>query len=251
MELKTASSIFSLPCLLLRITGVWANTARHTVTACPPDSSSSPSSLVHSNRPVAFHYTAACSETTAFLAFDARQAARSARRLKNSLMEYWSGIVRQAEMTKLAHEDEAARLLCIFCRNQHCKAKRCVHQSGATATCHHRGVLWSRGSPMLSKRACAALTAVMELSNLWYHSTWYTSPLSNGVCVLCHTEWWKRGYKINRSGTMWKTGDSQTLAVVEEWLYSLEVQFLLLIFFLFLKNCLKNGLELKIKHSVW
>lgn len=101
---------------------------------------------------------------------------------KNSLIEYWSGIVRQAEMTQVHTWEQGSSLLCIFCCNQLCRPKRCIHQSGITWPCHHCGELWSCGHQSC-QNTCGTVGTVMELSNPQYHSTCCTSPLSKGICV--------------------------------------------------------------------
>lgn len=68
-----------------------------------------------------------------FWAFALRSnRAAEGKKEKISLIEYWSGIVRQAEMTKFTHENKAASHCAVFCCNQLFRARRCIHQSGIT-----------------------------------------------------------------------------------------------------------------------
>ena len=78
--------------------------------------------------------------------------------------------------------EQGSSLLCIFCCNQLCRAKRCIHQSGITQPCHHCVELHSCGHQSC-QNTCDKAATVMELSNLHYLITCCTSPLGKGICI--------------------------------------------------------------------
>lgn len=111
---------------------------------------------------VLFFFRESSAPSLGFRCWESNRSAEGKK--KGSLIEYWSGIVRQAQMTQVRTWEQGSGPLCIFCCNQLRGAKRCIHQSGITWPCHHRGELRSCGHRSC-QNACVTVATVMELSN--------------------------------------------------------------------------------------